>query len=431
MKKFTRHILFLMILAFCVFGILSTADAKRWWMVDGFISDATTATSRYVTAIHSGNSNLQTGDYAIFYDQDGAESGVTPVYFLVYSNTSGVTGTNNSSTHPYTFVPDNDPASGLWKEGRIGFQYDSGASNFLLATGSASGNTAFAVALSTGENLAKITGNGDFILGSRTTLTDVSTFDYSAFLTNAYYSGGWKYLATDKAAGILLDADTGTIYFYTDATGGVAGGAISWTTAASFVPAGNLNIGGKGIQFGDNTGVMIGAWSNAYSIGVSSSQLYFLTSALGKFSFYNGTVADANRYLELGNSGASAFAFGSGSATGNTPFAVGLATGENFFRIAGDGDIIMGSSSDHAYGVTIRNSSGMAIRETDDGANAVAFSAGAGSGAIYAMNAGTYGIALKGSSAAVEWAAGVTLFVSATDNKLYFTSSDGVDHALY
>ncbi|MBW1778612.1 MAG: hypothetical protein JRJ54_13615 [Deltaproteobacteria bacterium] len=335
-------------------------------MVDGFVSDGTTGTSRYITAIDSGNSNLQTGDYAIFYDQSSFASGVTPVYFLVYNGQSGVTGTNNSSTHPFTFVPDDNPASGLWSEARLGFQYDSGASNYFLATGSASGNTPFAVALSTGENLFSIHGNGDVSIGAGSSPNAILHINDATVLPGGG-SAGHLYLTSNDSqdqdkGGVLTfggvytgssqtpfsaivgakENNTGGNYagylaFYTRAHGSAA------TEEMRITSTGQINTYGNTFNYGDNLGDIWSAWSSAYSVAVSSSAINYLSA--GRHAFYGSSVADANRLLILGDSGASAFAYGSGSATGNTSFAIGLTSGENLFKIDGAGNVIVGPPS--------------------------------------------------------------------------------------
>jgi len=59
--------------------------------------------------IHSGNSNVANGTVAIV-----TLSGTSKVLFFKYM--SEVTGTENTSTHPYLIVPDDLPTTGVWWE---------------------------------------------------------------------------------------------------------------------------------------------------------------------------------------------------------------------------------------------------------------------------------------------------------------------------
>ena len=82
-----------------------------------------------------------------------------------------------------------------------------------------------------------------------------SQYENRDICTNAYYSGGWKYVGTGATSNMAVNA--GAFYFKT-APSGTAGGAIALTTRLTIAQAGNVKVdtgnlvigtAGKGIDF--------------------------------------------------------------------------------------------------------------------------------------------------------------------------------------
>ncbi|KKK82496.1 hypothetical protein LCGC14_2802820 [marine sediment metagenome] len=102
----------LALMAGLFFWMIPSSDAKRFWMADGLVSDGSSGQSRYIDAIHSGNSNLAHGDYAMLLD-----GGTSDFALFVYN--SGGTSFNSvtsGTSRPFTVVPRDDPATGFWRE---------------------------------------------------------------------------------------------------------------------------------------------------------------------------------------------------------------------------------------------------------------------------------------------------------------------------
>jgi len=84
------------------------ATVYKLWICDGLTGGSATD----LDAIHSGTSGVAADALAIV--QNIGASGTSEVLFFYYS--SGATDTENTATHPYTVVPDDLPANGVWKE---------------------------------------------------------------------------------------------------------------------------------------------------------------------------------------------------------------------------------------------------------------------------------------------------------------------------
>jgi len=99
------------VILIALFLVGTQAEAKRSWLVDGLIGDATSGTSRYLDQIDStsGVSNLVNGDFAMYFN-----SGESCFQMFLY--VSGITTTHNITTHPYVIAPSDDPALGVWYE---------------------------------------------------------------------------------------------------------------------------------------------------------------------------------------------------------------------------------------------------------------------------------------------------------------------------
>lgn len=99
------------VILIALFLVGTQAEAKRLWMVDGLIGDATSGTSRYLDQIDStsGVSNLANNDFAMYFN-----SGESIFQMFIYN--SGITVTQDVATHPYKIAPSDDPALGIWYE---------------------------------------------------------------------------------------------------------------------------------------------------------------------------------------------------------------------------------------------------------------------------------------------------------------------------
>lgn len=86
-------------------GYASSGIISNVWVCDG----ATGGAVGSLDSINSGASNLQNGDFAMVVD-----SGTSEVTFYVYD--SGVSTAENTATHPYKVMPDNQPDNGTWYE---------------------------------------------------------------------------------------------------------------------------------------------------------------------------------------------------------------------------------------------------------------------------------------------------------------------------
>lgn len=142
----------------------------------------------------------------------------------------------------------------------------------------------------------------------------------SNYTTNAYFSGGWKYIATGAATQYRQYLGQ---HIFSNAVSGSADGAISFSTVFAsdtnsnlVVNTGNLVIGtaGKGIDFSANTHAAgmtsellnwyeEGTWTAGVSFGGGSTGVTYANNA----GYYTrvGNIVTVSCYLVLSNKGSS------------------------------------------------------------------------------------------------------------------------------
>jgi len=100
-------LIFVVAVAALSFAPAHAAVVYKLWLCDALQGN----TSVSMDGIHSGNSDLPDGAFAIVIPD---VSGVSYVQFFRYD--SGTTKDDNVTTHPYQVAPADDPANGVWEE---------------------------------------------------------------------------------------------------------------------------------------------------------------------------------------------------------------------------------------------------------------------------------------------------------------------------
>jgi len=103
--------------------------------------------------------------------------------------------------------------------------------------------------------------------------------------SNAYFSGGWKYIASASSVQYLQDGSTGQ-HIWNIASSGSAGGAITYTQAMTLDNSGNLLVGTTSTSQISGTGTKIlGGNISVVNTGGADGFDYYNTTA-GAFRFY-------------------------------------------------------------------------------------------------------------------------------------------------
>lgn len=104
MKKF--------MVAACMFAVLlyagtavQSATVYKLWLCDTVTGGSSTS----LNGIHSGTSGVANGAFAIVVESSTSR-------FYVFQYNSGVTASQNVTTHPWVVQPINGPVAGVWYE---------------------------------------------------------------------------------------------------------------------------------------------------------------------------------------------------------------------------------------------------------------------------------------------------------------------------
>jgi hypothetical protein len=109
-KLLIGYIVFVVLFISAIFyHAAESATIKKLWICDGL----TGGTSTYLDGINSATAGLPNHALAMVMDQS-AGSGVSEILFMIFE--TGVSAAENTSTHPYIIMPDNQPDSGVWVE---------------------------------------------------------------------------------------------------------------------------------------------------------------------------------------------------------------------------------------------------------------------------------------------------------------------------